>query len=143
MCWSLPMSGVFQSTGSPKRGWWTLSMLGIHHTGIPDATTLEAKSLLGLSASLRGLRCFIFLSPCVWFVLVATQFFPPPGPILAACPGSLMRFPYHVLGPASSCSFDSPEYRLSLFGSVSDGSFWFGFSLTDWCALSTFTLVIC
>ena len=59
MCWSLPMSGVFQSTGSPKRGWRTLSMLGIHQTGIFDATTLEAKSLLGLSASLRGLLCFI------------------------------------------------------------------------------------
>ena len=60
MCWSLPMSGVFQSTCSPKRGWRTLSMLGIHQTGIFDATTLEAKSLLGLSTNLHGLLCFIF-----------------------------------------------------------------------------------
>ena len=76
MCWSHPMSGVFQSTGSPKRGWRTLFMLGIHHTRIPDVTTLEAKSLLGLSASLHGLCCFTFsrlvsgLSwlPCCFFV---------------------------------------------------------------------------
>ena len=60
MCWSLPMSGVFQLTGSPKRGWRTLSVLGIHQTGIFDATTLETKSLLGLSTSLHGLLCFIF-----------------------------------------------------------------------------------
>ena len=60
MCRSLPVSGVFQSIGSPKRGWRTLFMHGIHHSKIPDATTLEAKSLLGQPASLHGLHCFTF-----------------------------------------------------------------------------------
>ena len=104
--------------GSPTRPLWKRSLFWVSRLACMASVVLFSLAL-----------CLV--CPGCHAVFSTTQ----SGP--GSMPGYSSVFPCHVSGPASSCSFNSPQYRPSLFGNVSVGSFWFGSSLTDWNALST------
>ena len=136
MCRSLPVSGVFQSTGSPKRGWRTLSLCMESIIRGSLTRPLWKRSLFWVS---RQACMASIILPSLALCLVC------PGchavfTSFQSCPDSLPRyssvFPCHVSGAASTCFFTSPLYQPCPFGNVSDGSLWLGSSLADWGASS-------